>query len=52
MPDDKGISLTGANELCIRIGKRSYSLQATNASIANEWLESINEWVLFLSSGD
>jgi hypothetical protein len=52
MPDDRGVSLTGKTELCIRLGKRSFNLQAADAGIANEWLEAINEWVLFLSSGD
>jgi hypothetical protein len=50
MPD--GVSLTGVNEFCIRVGKKSINLQATTADIANEWYEAINEWVLFLSSGD
>ncbi len=52
MPDGRGVALSGANEICIRIGKRAYDLQASDANVANEWLEAINAWVLFLSSGD
>lgn len=52
MPDDRGVTLTGANELSIRIGKRDYRLQASDGDTANEWLEAISEWVLYMSSGD
>lgn len=52
MPDDRGVAITGVNEICIRIGKRAYHLQATSPEVANEWFESISDWVMFMSSGD
>lgn len=52
MPDGSGVALSGVNEISIRIGKRTFHLQAADSSIANDWIEAINEWVLFLSSGD
>jgi hypothetical protein len=46
------VSLTGQNEISIRIGKRTYQLQAASYDLASEWIDAINAWVSHLSSDD
>jgi hypothetical protein len=51
-PEENAVQLVNGNEIKIKHSKREFHLQARDAAGANVWLNSINEWMLYLSSVD
>lgn len=54
MPDAKGIEKVPKlpNDFVIRIGTRTYQLQAESPSEAQDWIDAITGWMMHVSSDD
>jgi hypothetical protein len=48
----QGIEIVKDREILIRVGKRTYELQAVSKEEASEWAKLIEEWLAYLTSSD